>query len=230
MDNTDPMAIQLEGLSQRFGRTWAVNRLDLNIATGEAIGVLGPNGSGKSTLLRMLTTLLPPTRGRGKIFGCDLVRQSGEVRRQIHWLGHDFNLYTQLTAIENLKLFFGFQGAKADTRLIRQALEKVGLIPAADKPVSAFSAGMRKRLAMAKIFLKKTPLILLDEPHTNLDREGRDLMNQMIAQWKKEGATLMLATHDHSTVLPLCDKILVLNNGEKTYFGPTGDLPKEIEL
>ena len=213
------MSILLENISERFGTHWALKNINLTINPGETVAVLGANGSGKSTLLKILATLLKPTRGKGMIFGDSLTEELALVRRKTHWLGHEFNLYKTLTAEENLKFFYSLKGEKANPEKIDFVLQLVGLQKEKRKAADHFSAGMQKRLAIARALLKDFTVYLLDEPHTNLDKEGKNLMDRCIANWKKKGATLFLASHDHSNVLPLADRMLILEHGEICYFG-----------
>ena len=208
-----PVTIEINSLSHRYGNHWVLIDVTFQTKAGEVIALLGPNGSGKSTLLRILSTLTPPTLGSGTLFGYDLTKDRKKIRAQLHWLGHDFNLYKNLTAAENLKLFYQFKGETFSSQKISEVLEKVGLAGKESAFVESFSAGMRKRLALARILLKDYPLILLDEPHTNLDQEGKKLIDHYIGAWKREGKTVFLASHDHDSVLPLSDKTITLHAG-----------------
>ena len=207
------MTIELKDISHRFGTSWVLKNNTVTIPEGQVVALLGPNGSGKSTLLRILATLLPPTRGDGLIFGYSLRNNKNEIRRRLHWLGHDFQLYQTLSARENLEFFYKLQGEKPNPEKIQETLREVSLFAHQNRTVSQFSAGMRKRLSLARLLLKETPLVLLDEPHTNLDQDGRLLMNRCIANWKKKGTTLILASHEEATILPLCDTVMTLKEG-----------------
>ena len=147
-------AISLQSLSHRYGSQWVLVDINLQFAAGETIALLGPNGSGKSTLLRILSTLLQPTRGKGTLWGNDLATDRQKIRSQLHWLGHDFNLYKNLTALENLRLFYQLRGETHSLQIMKEAMAAVGLPHRENDPVGAFSAGMRKRLALARILLK----------------------------------------------------------------------------
>ena len=125
-------------------------------------------------------------------------------------MGHDFNLYPFLTARENLIFSIESKGDKADLAEIDQALVRVGLAAQANQMVATFSAGMKKRLCLAKPLIQKPRMILLDEPHPNLDAQGKKLIDQCIQQWKQQGMTLFLASHDDATILPVADQVITL--------------------
>lgn len=205
--------ISIENLSHCYEDHWVLKGNHFKVSAGKTVGLLGPNGSGKTTLLKILATLLNPTQGKGQIGPFDLRSQVPQVRKNLHWLGHDSGLYAPLTARENLEFFCRIQGIAPDSGHLNQALAEVGLSKFSSLQTAAFSAGMKKRLAMAKLLLKKVSLILLDEPHTNLDKSGRELMDSLIVRWKKEGVTLLLASHEESIVRPLCDIIMILEDG-----------------
>lgn len=216
------MAINVKGLSQRFGQTWVLagsglgagaelrKGVDLRLSAGHSVAVLGPNGCGKTTLLKILATRLAPTRGEGTVLGFDLRGEAEAIRRQTEWLGHELGLYKTLSGRENLEFYFRMKGEKPNFEKIAEVLVTSGLVKMGARPVAVYSQGQKKRLALARILLGEPKLILLDEPHANLDAEGKALMNVCIAAWKKSGTTILMASHDHSEVLPLCDSILNL--------------------
>lgn len=222
--------IDFKSIYYRYALQWALGDISFSIKQGETIAILGPNGCGKSTLLKILATLLEATSGVGTILGFDLKKDSDKIRNQMAWLGHDLGLYKTLTAGENLKFSCGIRGRRLSDFQIQKILGEVGLQRLENKPVASFSIGMRKRLSLVQIFLETPSLVLLDEPHTNLDREGKMLMNRSVLQWKNKGTTLFLASHDHHEVLPLCEKALVLNQGRVTFFGDSKAIPTNIIL
>lgn len=203
------MSVELYGIIHRFDTRWALQKRDVLAKRGETVAVMGPNGSGKSTLLKIIATLLSPTKGEGTILNYDL-KQKAEIRSQMFWLGHDFNLYPFLTARENLIFSMESKGEKPNFGSIDQALVRVGLGAQANHSVATFSAGMKKRLALAKPLIQQPKLILLDEPHTNLDAQGKALMDQCIQAWKKQGVTLFLASHDDAAIIPVADQVIPL--------------------
>src|SRR3989338_332866 len=222
--------VELTGISQRFATHWALRDIGLVANKGDCIAILGPNGCGKSTLLKILATLLEPTTGGGTIAGFDIRQNTLKIRNQVEWLGHELGLYKTLTAEENLKFSCVIKGRKPLVKKLREAMAEVGLNAVGGKPIASFSVGLRKRLSLARILLESPEFVLLDEPHANLDREGKTLMNRCIQNWKKGGLTLLLASHDHHEVLPLCDKAMVLNQGRVAYFGDPKNIPSSVIL
>lgn len=222
--------LELRALGHRYITHWALTDVSVCSVAKEVVAILGPNGCGKSTLLKILATRLDPTCGGGTLLGLDLKRDNLEIRTQVEWLGHELGFYKALTAEENLKFSMSLCGKKAGNEAISEVLEKMGIVKARNKAVGLFSTGMKKRLALARVLLRQPKTILLDEPHANLDRDGKQLMNACIIHWKKQGIPVFLASHDHSEVLPLCDKALVLNHGTVAYFGDSQKIPSDVIL
>ncbi|MBI5298996.1 MAG: ABC transporter ATP-binding protein [Deltaproteobacteria bacterium] len=222
--------LELKGLGHRYITNWALVNVSLSSTSKDVIAILGPNGCGKSTLLKILSTRLDPTCGEGTLLGLDLKQDNLEIRTKVEWLGHELGFYKALTAEENLKFSMSLCGKKADRETISEVLAKMGIVKWRHKAVGLFSTGMKKRLALARVLLRQPKAILLDEPHANLDRDGKQLMNACILHWKKQGVPVFFASHDHSEVLPLCDKALVLNHGTVAYFGDPQTIPSDVIL
>ena len=187
-------AIVLHGLGKRFGSRWVLRGVTFEIGCGEAVGLLGSNGSGKSTVLRVLATLIKPNAGSGTVNGLDLVRDAAAVRTHVGYLAHTPGLYDDLTARENLLFaadMLGVHYAGADA-----ALERVGLTNAADERVRGFSAGMQRRLAIARLVLRNPKVLLLDEPYSNLDSDGVDLVNSIVGDIVRSGGAALIALHE----------------------------------
>lgn len=165
--------------------------------------VAGRNGSGKTTLLRILSTAIRPDLGRASVAGFDL-KQREEIRRRSALLAHYSYLYESLSARENLSLI---------SRDSESVLARVGLSARADDPVSTYSAGMRKRLSFARVLLQKPSIAFLDEPFGQLDPEGFALVEEVVAELKASGATVIIATHQVDRVTRFADVQLTLENG-----------------
>ena len=155
----NPPTIELEGLARRFGPRWALARLTLTLQPGESLMLTGANGSGKSTLLRCLATALKPHEGLIRYDGRDLWQNRGELRPGIAYLAHQLHLYDDLSQRDNLEVWARMGGLKADAD---ELLTRVGLDPKRSDPVRALSAGMKRRLALARILIKSPKLLLLD--------------------------------------------------------------------
>jgi heme exporter protein A len=170
LSQTEP-ALAFEAVAHRFGRRWVLRGADLRIAPGTVTGLLGRNGGGKTTLLRIAATALRPTRGTVRVWGVDAFRRPAAVRPGIGLLGHHAGVYDELTAAENLRFSLRMAGLPADAARIRQVLERVRLGAEHDEVVRGFSAGMRRRLGLARLMLRPPRLLLLDEPYASFDAD-----------------------------------------------------------
>ena len=212
MSNGPPnRAIHLSGVGKRFGARWVLRGVSFEVRTGETVALLGPNGSGKSTVLRIAGTLLKPNAGSGAINGLDVVRDASKVRAQVGYLAHSPGLYDDLTARENLWFaadMLGLPFTAADA-----SLERVGLAHVANDRVRGFSAGMQRRLALARLILRSPRVLLLDEPYSNLDAEAVALMNATIAGIVRGGGAALLALHELAPAAAMLDRTLTLVDG-----------------
>lgn len=217
-------AVDAAGVARRFGRRWAVAGVSLRVRAGTRLMVTGRNGSGKSTLLRVLATASRLDQGEARVAGFDLRTQRAEVRRRVALLGHHSYLYEALSARENLDVVRRFVGAPAER--VDALLAEVGLSARADDPVLVFSAGMRKRLALARALLQDARVLLLDEPYGELDPAGFALLDRVLDEQKRRGVTVLLATHLLEHGRALCDEAVALEDGRVTWAGPARDLPE----
>jgi heme ABC exporter ATP-binding subunit CcmA len=211
---TDPaVAVAVAGLRRDFGERTALDGVGFELAAGESLIVLGPNGAGKTTLLRILATLLRPSSGEVRVSGANLPGEAWKVRGRIGFLGHEALLYRDLSGQENLRFhanLHGLRGAAAEAR-IGELLIAVGMERRAEQRVAELSAGMRQRLAICRCVLHEPELLLLDEPDSNLDAEGRELARELIGPGGAR--TRVLVTHDPERALPDADQVLRLGAG-----------------
>ena len=214
----------LHGLARRFGRRWVLRGIDLRVEPGEIVALTGRNGSGKTTLLRVCATALRPTRGGGTVFGHDLVDAADEVRDVIGLLGHRAGLYDELTAAENLVFACRMAGVPAADAAIVAALEQVGLADERRERVRGFSAGMRRRLALARLILRPPRLLLLDEPYASFDADGILLVNRFAGRVAADGGAVLLATHDLLRARELIHRDVHLSDGVATERAVVGAL------
>jgi heme exporter protein A len=204
-------AIHISGLGKRFGARWVLRGVSLEVRRGEVVALLGPNGSGKSTVLRIAGTLLKPNAGTGSVNGLDIVRDASGVRGQVGYLAHTPGLYDDLTARENL--WFAADMLGLPYSAVEASLERVGLAHVADDRARGFSAGMQRRLALARLILRSPRVLLLDEPYSNLDAEGVALMNAVIAGVVRSGGAALLALHELAPAHVMLDRTLTLIEG-----------------
>lgn len=214
-------AIRLSGLDRDYGDRPALVGVDLDLPAGSALAVLGPNGSGKSTLLRILATLLRPSRGEVSVLGSRLPTEAWKLRGRIGYLGHEPLLYEDLTGRENLEFqakLYGLDPAEASTR-IDHDLELLGMSRRAGYRVSDYSAGMKQRIAICRAVLHRPALLLLDEPDSNLDPEGRQAARALIGLpselgWKSDGpVTRVAVSHEPEKAMAEADHVLELKIG-----------------
>jgi len=208
-----PLAVEVNDVSKRYGKRWALARLSFTVQSGRSILLTGSNGSGKTTLLRTIATAIRPTAGTIRVLGLDCRADRQEVRERVALLSHTSFLYEDLTAEQNLRLLRRLISAESSRGQIEALLERVGLAHRAKHPVRQFSAGMRKRLAIARLLLKSPSVALLDEPFGELDPGGVVDMERIIAELKAAGTTILLATHLVEQGLSLCEERLHLSEG-----------------
>jgi heme exporter protein A len=212
------------GLRKRFASTLVLEGLNLAVAAGECIVLLGPNGAGKTTLLRILATVLRPTAGSLHVDGVDALRAPETARALIGMVGHGSYLYEDLTAFENLRFWATFMGQDASAGRLRAALAEVELDPVTDERVRTFSAGMKRRLALARVLLGRPRVLLLDEPFSGLDRQGRKWLRELLQGLRGDGVAIVLATHNLGGGLELASRIAVLAGGRLAVDRPASEL------
>ena len=203
-------AVELRSVTVAFGRTVAVDEIDLKVDFGIS-GLFGPNGSGKSTLLRVMAGLLRPTAGTVTAFGSPLSLRHESWRGRVGYAGHGSGLYGRLTVVENLALFAKLQGAASDR--VGTVLEQLGLEERANTAAAALSAGFRRRAAVARALLHEPDLLLLDEPYANLDDEAAQLVSDAIVAWRAPDRAAVIATHGAKKVKAYADAGLILQRG-----------------
>ena len=206
-----PPALQLHDVSKRYGARWALVRLSLTVKRGTALLLTGHNGSGKTTLLRVLATAVRPSSGQVQVLGLDASRETEKVRAQVGLLSHANFVYEDLSGLENLEVLARLLGLPVSSA--QTALERVSLSARDDRPIRTYSAGMRRRLALARLFLKQPPVALLDEPFVELDPSGVSELETRIRELHAAGTTLVLATHHIEQGTQLCTDRLHLEQG-----------------
>jgi len=213
-------AIKVEKLTKYYGRpgsgVLAVDHVDFQVQHGEVFGFLGPNGAGKTTTQRMLTTLLEPTEGTIRIHGHDLSRDAYPVKRQMGLVPEESNVYTELSAWDNLMFTGRLYRVSADQRRLRarELLDTFGLWETRSAKAETFSKGMRRRLSIAMAIIHRPKLLFLDEPTPGLDAQSARAIRDLIRQMNAEGTTVFLTTHQIEEANQLCDRVAIINHGQ----------------
>lgn len=211
VDMNSGFAIDAQGIARRFGARWVLRGVTLQVSPGEVVGLLGANGSGKSTLLRILATLLSPSAGDATVGGADIKNDPDGVRNQIGYLAHAAGLYDDLSARENLVFAAEMHGLQSPN--LDAALDRVGLSHVADERVRGFSAGMQRRLALARLVLGRPRVLLLDEPYSNLDTAGIALMNELIGESVRGGGAALVVLHELAPAIGILDRTIGIRDG-----------------
>jgi heme ABC exporter ATP-binding subunit CcmA len=208
-----PLSISARGLGKAFGATRVLDGIDLDVRRGEAVALLGANGAGKTTLLRVAATLARPTRGSIRVAGADCAREPEAARRRLAFLGHGSWLYEDLTALENLRFWATLGGRETDPAALTAALAAVELDRWAGERVRPFSAGMKRRLSIARLLLGRPEVLLLDEPFTGLDQRGAKWLEEHLLGFKDAGGAVLMATHSFGRGFGLADRAAILCGG-----------------
>ena len=222
--------IEARGLLKLYGSTRAVDAIDLSIRKGEIFGLLGPNGAGKTTAILMMLGLTETSGGSVDVLGFNPVRQPLEVKRRVGYLPDAVGFYDHLTARENLVYIARLLDIprRESDRRIMEALGAVELADVADKRVATFSRGMRQRLGIAEIVMKKAEVAILDEPTSGLDPHATFELLEMIRGLKKSGVAVLLSSHLLDRVQSVCDRVALFNKGKIALMGTVVELANQV--
>ena len=222
--------VEVEGVTKRFGDTLALDDVSLQRRRGEVLALLGPNGAGKTTLVRVLTTLLKPDSGRARVAGLDVRKDAKTIRSMIGLAGQYATVDELLTGRENLELvgLLYHLDKAVYRRRAQDALERMSLTGAGDKPVKTYSGGMRRRLDLAASLIGRPPVLFLDEPTTGLDPRTRNDLWQLIEELVAEGTTVLLTTQYMEEAEHLANGIVVLDAGRVVAEGTADELKDQL--
>lgn len=209
MSDNNKEAIVIQELSKTFDTVRAVDKLSVEIRSGEIFGLLGPNGAGKTTTIRMLSALIAPTSGTAWVAGYQIGPQNQDVRQNVGILTETPGMYDQLSAERNLSFFAEMYDVEDIPTQVEHYLRMLGLWERRYEPVGTFSKGMRQKLAIARALLHEPKVLFLDEPTSGLDPEAARLVRQFIAELREAGRTIVLCTHNLDEADRLCDRIAV---------------------
>ena len=228
----DKPVIELKQLTKRYGEFTAVSGLDLEIRPGEIFGLLGPNGAGKTTTILMMLGLTEPTSGTATVCGIDATRNPMQVKRRVGYMPDDVGFYEDRSGLDNLVYTARLNGIETGEakRRAEELLEKVGLSAAARKKTGAYSRGMRQRLGLADVLIKRPEVIILDEPTLGIDPEGvRELLVLIREMSRTEGLTVLLSSHHLHQVQQICDRVGLFVKGRLIAAGDLDTLSRELD-
>jgi len=222
--------ITARGLTKRYGEAVVVDALDFDINKGEIFGLLGPNGAGKTTTILMMLGLTEVSAGSVTVAGHDPVRQPLEVKRRVGYLPDLVGFYDHMTAVENLTYTARLMGFGRDVRDVRiaDALARVRLSDVAHKALRTFSRGMRQRLGLAELIMKRAEIAILDEPTSGLDPHSTHEFLDMIGGLKREGVTILITSHLLDQVQRLCDRVALFRGGKILVMGTVPELARQV--
>ena len=222
--------IEVQGLTKHYGAFTAIRDVTFDVAPGQIVGFLGPNGAGKSTTMRILSCFMPASGGTARVAGYDVVREADDVRRSIGVALQDAAIDPLMTGFELLELqavLYGIPAAKMKKRA-DDLLERVGLTAAADRRVSTYSGGMRRRLDLALSLIHQPVVLFLDEPTTGLDPMSRLTLWEEVRRLNRDGTTVMLTTQYLEEADQLADRIAIIDHGHIVREGKPADLKRGV--
>ena len=222
--------ISAAGLTKRYGTTSAVDNVSFNINKGKVFGLLGPNGAGKTTTILMMLGLTEISSGQIRVLGFDPARQPLQVKGRVGYLPDSVGFYDHLSAVENLSYTAKLMGLSLKERRqrIEKALTRVRLADVANKRVATFSRGMRQRLGLAEIIVKKAEIAILDEPTSGLDPQATLEFLELIRELRAEGVTVLLSSHLLDQVQRICDRVALFQTGRIVLMGSVAELSVQV--
>ena len=225
---TDGPIVRTIGLTKRYGQLVALDGLDLEVPRGVVFGLLGPNGAGKTTTIRLLTGLARPTAGRAEVAGVAAGPDTPALQRRIGYLDQDPRFYGWMRGRELLELvgqLHGLRGARLRSR-VAETLARIGLVDAAERQIGGYSGGMRQRLGIGQAIVAEPELLILDEPVSSLDPEGRRDLLALVGELR-HSSTVVFSTHVLADVERVCDRVAILDHGRLVTDGPLDALLDE---
>ena len=225
----ETFAVEIKDLTKRYDGVTVVDHLNLHIKENEVFGLLGPNGAGKTTTILMLLGLTEPAEGTARVYGFNSTREPLKVKRLAGYLPEQVGFYGNLTARENLIFIAELNGIGYGeaNRQVDEVLEKVGLENSADMAAGKFSRGMKQRLGIADVLIKKPKIAILDEPTAGLDPKGINQLLDLIANLPKMGTTVVLSSHQLYQVQRMCHSIGILSKGKMVIEGSIEQLGRD---
>ena len=223
------LAIDVHGMTKRFGKHIAVNDVALQVGSGEICGFLGPNGSGKTTFIRMLCGLLKADTGSGTCLGFDVITESEDIKRQVGYMTQRFSFYEDLSISENLDFVARMYSLGNRHTAVNASIEKLGLVERRNQLAGELSGGWKQRLALAACMLHEPKLLLLDEPTAGVDPKARREFWEEIHQLAAQGLTFLIATH-YMDEAERCHRLAFISNGTLLIRGTVREVIDETHL
>jgi ABC-2 type transport system ATP-binding protein len=223
------LAIDVHGLTKRFGRKVAVDHVDIQVPQGQVWGFLGPNGSGKTTTIRMLCGLLKPDDGEGTCLGYDIKREPERIKRQVGYMTQRFSYWEDLSIRENLEFVARLYEVPNPREKVDETLERLGLVKRQSQLAGELSGGWKQRLALAACMLHEPQLLLLDEPTAGVDPQARRDFWEEIHRLSEAGLTVLVSTH-YMDEAERCDRIVYINLGRIVAQGTVPDVIRQSGL
>jgi ABC-2 type transport system ATP-binding protein len=228
-DTSGALAIDVHGMTKRFGEHLAVDHVDLRVKTGDICGFLGPNGSGKTTFLRMLCGLLRPDAGGGTCLGYDVITQSEAIKREVGYMTQRFSFWEDLTIAENLDFTARVYRVKQRKQAVRESLDRLGLTDRRNQLAGTLSGGWKQRLALAACLIHRPKLLLLDEPTAGVDPKARRDFWEEIYELAAEGLTFLVTTH-YMDEAERCHRLAYIFKGKLLAGGTVAEVVKQAHL
>jgi ABC-2 type transport system ATP-binding protein len=223
------LAIDVHGMTKRFGALTAVNHIDLQVHTGEICGFLGPNGSGKTTFIRMLCGLLRADAGHGTCLGYDVIAESEAIKLQVGYMTQRFSFYEDLSISENLDFVARLYAVKNRREAVAESIERLGLAERKDQLAGELSGGWKQRLALAACMIHNPRLLLLDEPTAGVDPKARRDFWEQIRELAGQGLTFLIATH-YMDEAERCHRLAFIVNGNLLTQGAVAEVVEQAGL
>lgn len=226
---SEPLAIDVIGMTKRFGNRTVVDSIDLQVRTGEIFGFLGPNGSGKTTFIRMLCGLLRADGGSGTCLGFDVIGESEQIKRNVGYMTQRFSFYEDLSIRENLDFVARIYGILNRKAAVDASLEKLGLASRGRQLAGQLSGGWKQRLALAACLIHQPRLLLLDEPTAGVDPKARRDFWEQIHELASEGLTVLITTH-YMDEAERCHRLGYLAYGQLLAYGTVSEVIRTVGL
>ncbi len=226
--NGEP-AIDVRGMTKRFGERTVVDHVDLQVHTGQIYGFLGPNGSGKTTFLRMLCGLLRADDGSGSVLGHDVITESEAIKREVGYMTQRFSFWEDLSIQENLDFVARMYGLKNRRAMVRESIARLGLAGRQKQLAGQLSGGWKQRLALAACLIHKPKLLLLDEPTAGVDPKARRDFWEQIHQLSAQGLTFLITTH-YMDEAERCHRLAYISFGKLLADGSVDDVIAQVGL